>query len=107
MKDNKQDFCNRRRIIYVQSFTSKRRRECEIGHNLLQRLWLGEAVSQRRFTAGEGSEFCMGNVNCQCGKLICQVVDNTLIIKCRHCKRFILIRLNETRTKPVIHFKTS
>ncbi len=48
----------------------------------------------------------MQNVNCQCGKIVCQVQENTLIIKCRHCKRFIVIRINEPRaTAPKIVFR--
>lgn len=34
----------------------------------------------------------MANLKCQCGKLICQVEGGSIIIKCRHCKRFIVIR---------------
>ncbi|MDW7674317.1 MAG: hypothetical protein SCK28_07275 [Bacillota bacterium] len=33
----------------------------------------------------------MTNCRCQCGKIVCQLEDNKVIIKCRHCKRFIII----------------
>lgn len=29
---------------------------------------------------------------CDCDKLICQIKNNDIIIKCRHCKRVVLIR---------------
>ncbi|WP_366921843.1 hypothetical protein MFMK1_002260 [Metallumcola ferriviriculae] len=28
---------------------------------------------------------------CQCKKIVCQVVEDTIIIKCRHCKRYVHI----------------
>ena len=31
------------------------------------------------------------NVHCQCGKIVAQLKENVIIIKCRHCKRFIVI----------------
>lgn len=34
------------------------------------------------------------NVRCQCGKILCQVYENMVIIKCRHCKVFLMIRFN-------------
>lgn len=37
----------------------------------------------------------MENLKCQCGKIICQVEGDTLIIKCRHCKRYIKISTKE------------
>ncbi len=32
------------------------------------------------------------DLRCQCGKIVCQVKEKTIVIKCRHCKRFIIIR---------------
>ncbi|KUO52202.1 MAG: hypothetical protein APF76_03960 [Desulfitibacter sp. BRH_c19] len=29
---------------------------------------------------------------CQCKKIICQIEDDTIVIKCRHCKRYIHIK---------------
>jgi sensor histidine kinase YesM len=29
---------------------------------------------------------------CQCKKIICQIDTDTVIIKCRHCKRYIHIK---------------
>ncbi len=34
----------------------------------------------------------MYDVRCVCNKIICQVDKDAVIIKCRHCKRFIIIR---------------
>ncbi|GAW91445.1 hypothetical protein CHY_0353 [Calderihabitans maritimus] len=31
------------------------------------------------------------NLRCKCGKIVCQFEGNTVVIKCRHCKRFIII----------------
>ncbi|MHB1126669.1 MAG: hypothetical protein ACYC2T_06875 [Bacillota bacterium] len=33
----------------------------------------------------------MQDFRCQCKKIVCQVEGNTVIIKCRHCKRYIHI----------------
>ncbi|WP_159442904.1 hypothetical protein [Selenihalanaerobacter shriftii] len=30
-------------------------------------------------------------LRCKCGKIVCEIVENKIIIKCRHCKRFITI----------------
>ena len=37
----------------------------------------------------------MKDINCQCGKILCQSHGNMLIIKCRHCKRFIILKIND------------
>lgn len=35
-------------------------------------------------------------VRCPCGKIVAEVgEDNKVRIKCRHCKRYIIIELNE------------
>lgn len=34
----------------------------------------------------------MENFRCQCKKIVCQIEGDTVIIKCRHCKRYIHIR---------------
>ncbi|TDA69805.1 MAG: hypothetical protein D9V47_04265 [Clostridia bacterium] len=33
----------------------------------------------------------MENFRCQCKKIVCQLEGDTVIIKCRHCKRYIYI----------------
>lgn len=45
----------------------------------------------------------MENIKCQCGKIVCQLKDNVIIIKCRHCKRYININ---TKGIDKIEFKT-
>lgn len=30
-------------------------------------------------------------VRCECGKILCQQEGGTIVIKCRHCKRYFLI----------------
>ncbi|SDC90038.1 MULTISPECIES: hypothetical protein [unclassified Candidatus Frackibacter] len=30
-------------------------------------------------------------LRCKCGKIVCEIVEDKVIIKCRHCKRFITI----------------
>ncbi|AVX21365.1 MAG: hypothetical protein ACOY3H_01905 [Bacillota bacterium] len=48
----------------------------------------------------------MEDIRCSCGKLICQYQDNMIIIKCRHCKRFLIIRFNQaSQTKPRIFWR--
>mgnify|MGYP006874555279 CR=1 FL=1 len=39
----------------------------------------------------QGGE-AMENFRCQCKKIVCQIEKDTVIIKCRHCKRFIHIK---------------
>ena len=34
----------------------------------------------------------MDDLKCLCGKIVCQKEDNIIIIKCRHCKRLIIIK---------------
>lgn len=34
----------------------------------------------------------MEDVRCKCGKIVFQVNGNEIIIKCRHCKRMIVIK---------------
>lgn len=45
----------------------------------------------------------MNDVKCECGKIVCQIIENTIFIKCRHCKRFILIKINQPTPKKVYH----
>ncbi|KKM12524.1 hypothetical protein SY88_03055 [Clostridiales bacterium PH28_bin88] len=33
----------------------------------------------------------MENFRCQCKKIVCQIEGDTIVIKCRHCKRYIYI----------------
>lgn len=35
----------------------------------------------------------MDDLRCQCGKIVAQSNGNTVIIKCRHCKRYMLIKV--------------
>lgn len=37
----------------------------------------------------------MEEVRCLCGKLLCKVENNRVVIKCRHCKRFIVIEVGD------------
>ncbi|MBC7339223.1 MAG: hypothetical protein H5U04_05110 [Firmicutes bacterium] len=32
------------------------------------------------------------NLRCQCKKIVCQIEGDEIWIKCRHCKRMIVIR---------------
>lgn len=34
----------------------------------------------------------MHTLRCPCKKIICQVTEDSIVIKCRHCKRYIWIR---------------
>lgn len=31
------------------------------------------------------------NVRCKCGKIVCQLQEQVVLIKCRHCKRFVVL----------------
>lgn len=33
----------------------------------------------------------LDDLRCQCGKIVCQLQEQVVVIKCRHCKRFIII----------------
>lgn len=35
----------------------------------------------------------MDDLRCQCSKIICQSDQNTVVIKCRHCKRYMVIKI--------------
>ncbi len=35
------------------------------------------------------------DVKCMCGKIVSQQKDRVLLIKCRHCKRLVLIHLDD------------
>lgn len=41
------------------------------------------------------------DIRCTCGKLVCQHQEQKIIIKCRHCKRFIVINLQKLQQKEV------
>ena len=52
----------------------------------------------------------MNDLRCQCGKIVCQSEENLVIIKCRHCKRYMLIKvgpgdleIDESFTLPHFH----
>ena len=34
-------------------------------------------------------------VRCQCGKIVAEVVGKLVLIKCRHCKRYVMIDLTK------------
>lgn len=36
----------------------------------------------------------MGNIRCKCHKIICQVEESEVIIRCRHCKRYLVIKMS-------------
>lgn len=36
-----------------------------------------------------------GYVRCQCGKIVAEVVGKLVLIKCRHCKRYVMIDLTK------------
>ncbi|MBO8167598.1 MAG: hypothetical protein H0Z35_00270 [Thermoanaerobacteraceae bacterium] len=38
------------------------------------------------------------NLRCQCGKIVCQLDEKIVVIKCRHCKRFIVINTKGIET---------
>ncbi|MCL4515496.1 MAG: hypothetical protein M1379_07935 [Firmicutes bacterium] len=40
---------------------------------------------------GERTMSRMENTRCACGKIVCQTGEDRVIIKCRHCKRYIVI----------------
>ncbi len=37
----------------------------------------------------------MLDIRCECGKIVCQCDHELVVIKCRHCKRFIFVRAEE------------
>jgi len=37
----------------------------------------------------------MENVRCKCGKIVCQLKGNVVLIKCRHCKRFVVLEFSD------------
>ncbi len=37
----------------------------------------------------------MENVRCRCGKIVCQLKGKVVLIKCRHCKRFVILEFNQ------------
>ncbi|MGE5576332.1 MAG: hypothetical protein ACM3TT_03925 [Syntrophothermus sp.] len=40
---------------------------------------------------GERTVSRMENTRCACGKIVSQTEEDRVIIKCRHCKRYIII----------------
>ena len=57
----------------------------------------------------------MENIRCRCGKIVCQLKGNVVLVKCRHCKRFVILEFadqdsqeNEAagkQTKPKIEYR--
>lgn len=41
----------------------------------------------------------MENVRCRCGKIVCQLKGKVVLIKCRHCKRFVILEFNDQETQ--------
>ena len=37
----------------------------------------------------------MENVRCKCGKIVCQLKGSVVLIKCRHCKRFVILEFSD------------
>ena len=31
------------------------------------------------------------DIRCKCGKIVCQMQNQSVLIKCRHCKRFVIM----------------
>lgn len=44
-------------------------------------------------TTKEGGS--MENVRCKCGKIVCQLKGKVVLIKCRHCKRFVILEFSD------------
>lgn len=40
------------------------------------------------------------NVRCECGKIICQYEKSYLVVKCRHCKRLVILNLESKMGHP-------
>jgi len=41
----------------------------------------------------------MENVRCKCGKIVCQLQGNVVLIKCRHCKRFVVLEFSDQESQ--------
>jgi len=39
----------------------------------------------------------MLDVRCDCGKIVCQSDHEFVVIKCRHCKRFVFIKAEDNK----------
>ncbi len=37
----------------------------------------------------------MENIRCRCGKIVCQLKGRVVLIKCRHCKRFVILEFSD------------
>ncbi len=35
------------------------------------------------------------NVRCKCGKIVCQLKGKVVLIKCRHCKRYVILEFSD------------
>jgi len=48
----------------------------------------------------------MNHVRCKCEKIIAQMEGRKVVVKCRHCKRFVVIDLDAAQTGgTIIQFK--
>ena len=39
----------------------------------------------------------MLDIRCECGKIVCQSEHEFVVIKCRHCKRFVFIKAEDNK----------
>lgn len=51
----------------------------------------------------------MEDLRCKCGKIVCQIKGNLVIIKCRHCKRLVIVNtkgiINEQEGKVAVEYR--
>lgn len=45
----------------------------------------------------------MLDIRCECGKIVCQSDHEFVVIKCRHCKRFMFIKNEDDNLKLMIN----
>ena len=41
----------------------------------------------------------MENVRCRCGKMVCQLKAKVVLIRCRHCKKNVIVEFNNQEAK--------
>ncbi len=37
----------------------------------------------------------MVDIRCECGKIVCQSDQEFIVVKCRHCKRFMFVKMED------------
>lgn len=63
---------------------------CEVSHKIGSwSQFSGEGQAQAPGHKTTKGMSAMEDFRCQCKKIICQIEGDTIIIKCRHCKRYI------------------